>query len=192
MKYFVTGGAGFIGSELVNQLLKEGNNVTVYDNLSLGKKKNLNEFKFKPNFKFIKGDILNIKKLAKSMYGHEFVYHLAANSDIKESVKDTKKDFQVNTIGTLNVLNSMLRNKIKQLAFTSTSAVFGIPTIVPTPENYGPSLPVSLYGASKLACEGFISTYSNLFQLKTWIFRLANITGTPLTLKHIKISFSFI
>lgn len=181
MKYFVTGGAGFIGSVLVKQLLKEKNQVTVFDDLSEGKFTNIAEYVSNPNFKFIKGNILNIAKISKAMRGHQFVYHLAANSDIKWGAKDIKRDFRINTVGTINVLDSMVKNKIKKLAFASSSAVFGMPAKIPTDEDYGPSLPVSMYGASKLACEGFISAYADIFQLKVWIFRLANITGSPLS-----------
>ena len=111
----------------------------------------------------------------------DFVYHLAANSDVRKGERKTRLDFEINTIGTLNVLDSMIKNKIRKLVFTSTSTVFGIPTIIPTSEDYGPAMPISLYGASKLACEGFISAYAYMYGLKAWIFRLANITGKPAT-----------
>jgi len=181
MKYFVIGGAGFIGSSLVKLLLKENNPVTVYDDLSSGKFDYIKECTSKKYFKFIKGDILDFNKLSKSMKGHQFVYHLAANSEVRLGEKDTRIDFRINTVGTLNVLDAIIKNKIKKIAFTSSSAVFGIPSKIPTPEDYGPSLPESFYGASKLACEGFISAYAKIFKIKTWIFRLANITGEPLT-----------
>ena len=178
MKIFVTGGAGFIGSCLVKKLL-EHNIVTVFDNFSLGNKKFL-DVKNK-NLKIIKGDVIDFKKLKKVMKNHHFVYHLAANSDIPAGLKNTKLDFEINTIGTMNILESMIKNKIKNLVFASSSAVFGYPTKFPTPEDYGPCLPESLYGASKLAAEGYISAYSNLFNIKSWVFRFANITGAPAT-----------
>jgi len=178
MKYFVTGGAGFIGSCLVNKLLKNGHYVTVYDNFSLGKKRFLH-----PNSKLtiIKGDILNTKLLNRSMKKQDFVFHFAANSDIPAGTKNSKLDFTVNTVGTLNVLDSMVKNKIKKIVYASSSAVFGLPSVFPTPENYGPCLPESFYGSSKLAAEGFISSFSNLYEIKAWIFRFANITGSPAT-----------
>jgi len=181
MKYFVIGGAGFIGSSLVKQLLKDNKPVTVYDDLSSGKFEYIKECTSNKYFKFIKGDIMDFNKLCKAMKGQQFVYHLAANPEVRLGEKDTRIDFQINTIGTLNVLDSIVKNKIKKLAFTSSSAVFGIPSIIPTPEDYGPSLPESFYGASKLASEGFISVYAKIFKIKTWIFKLANITGEPLT-----------
>ncbi|MGH9922374.1 MAG: NAD-dependent epimerase/dehydratase family protein [Nitrososphaerales archaeon] len=178
MNYFVIGGAGFIGSHLVDSLLKDKSaKVTIYDNLSSGKYEFVKHHKSNPNFRFIKGDILNIKKLMAVIKNHDFVFHLAANPDIRLGMKKTRLDFEINTIGTLNVLDAMVKFKIKKLAFTSTSTVFGEPSSFPTSEAYGPSLPVSLYGASKLACEGFITAYSTMFGIKSWIFRLANIIG---------------
>lgn len=182
MKYFIIGGAGFIGSVLVGKILKTKNNkVTVYDNLSSGKLEHLKNFKKNPNFSFIKGSILQSQKLRKAMKDSDFVYHLAANPDIRLGSAKTRLDFEINTIGTLNVLEAMIKNRIKKMAFASTSTVFGNPSKIPTPENYGPCLPESLYGASKLACEGFISAYAHLFDMKVWIFRFANITGFPAT-----------
>ena len=181
MKFFVIGGSGFIGSALTENILSNSNDsVTVYDNLSSGQLKYIKNKKDK-RLNFVKGNILNLKNLKKAMKGHSFVFHLAANPDIRLGSKNTRLDFNENTIGTLNVLDAMMANKIKKIAFTSTSAVFGTPTTIPTFENYGPSLPESFYGASKLACEGYISAYSSIFDLKAWIFRLANITGHPIT-----------
>lgn len=181
MKYFVIGGAGFIGSVLVNKLLKKGNKVTVYDNLSSGNIEHIKKSKQNRNFSFIKGNILQSQRLEKAMADHNFVYHLAANPDIKMGTEKKRLDFDINTVGTLNVLEKMVANNIKKIAFASTSTVFGTPSKMPTPENYGPCLPESLYGASKLACEGFISAYAHLFDMQAWIFRFANITGSPAT-----------
>lgn len=182
MKYFIIGGAGFIGSVLVDKLLNQkGNSVTVYDNLSSGKLRYIKKFSSQKNFLFIKDDILDLKKLQKNMKHHDFVYHLAANPDIRLGLKDTRLDFQINTVGTMNVLDSMIKNKINKIVFASSSAIFGTPSKIPTPEEYGPCQPESFYGASKLACEGFISAYSNIFDMKSWIFRFANITGFPAT-----------
>lgn len=182
MKYFVIGGAGFIGSVLVARLLKEKkSSVTVYDNLSSGKLKHIKQFTKLKNFNFVKGDILNLKKLTKALQGHDFVFHLAANPDIRLGTTNRRLDFEINMIGTLNVLDVMVSNNVKKIAFTSTSTVFGVPSIIPTPENYGPLLPESLYGASKLGCEAYVSAFSQMYNLKSWIFRLANITGYPST-----------
>ena len=176
MRYFVTGGAGFIGSVLVEKILgRKGNKVTVYDNLSTGKLEYIDDFREDKNFSFIKGDILNLNRLKEVMNKHDFVYHLAANPDIRLGTQQTRLDFKINTIGTLNVLEAMIKNGVKMIAFASTSTVFGTPSEIPTPEDYGPCLPESLYGASKLACEGFVSAYAHLFGVKAWIFRFANI-----------------
>ena len=182
MRYFVTGGAGFIGSVLVEKILgRKGNKVTVYDNLSSGKLEHIDDFREDKNFSFIKGDILNLNRLKEVMNKHDFVYHLAANPDIRLGTQHTRLDFEINTIGTLNVLEAMIKNGVKMIAFASTSTVFGTPSEIPTQEDYGPCLPESLYGASKLACEGFVSAYAHLFGVKAWIFRFANITGSPAT-----------
>ncbi len=180
MKYFVTGGMGFIGSILVQKLLDANHQVTVYDNLSSGKLQRI-PFKNNKNFKFIRGDILNKKKLDISMKNSSFVFHLAANPDVRKGERYYDLDFNVNSKGTLNVLKSMKKNKIKNLCFISTSTIYGIASQIPTKEDYGPLLPISLYGASKLASEAFISAYSEMFDIKSWIFRLANITGPTTT-----------
>lgn len=177
MKYFVTGGAGFIGSRLVEKLLGRKHSVTVYDNLSSGKKAFIEEHLQNKKFKFIQADLLDLKKLKKSIKGADFVFHLAANPDIRHGIKYTDTDLKQNTIVTYNVLEAMRCAGIKKIAFSSSSVVYGEPTIIPTPEDYGPLVPVSLYGASKLACEGLITAYAHTFDMRAWIFRLANVVG---------------
>lgn len=179
MKFFITGGAGFIGSVLVDKLLQSGNYVTVYDDFSLGKKRFLK--KGSKKLKVIYGKVQNRIHLQKTMKGHNFVFHFAANSDIPAGIKNSRLDFEINTIGTLNVLDSMVKNKINNLVFASSSAIFGYPTKFPTPEEYGPCMPESFYGASKLAAEGFVFAFANLYGIKSWVFRFANITGSPAT-----------
>ena len=176
MKFFVTGGAGFIGSHLVDRLMQQGD-VTVYDNLSLGKKEFIDHHLSKKNFKFIKADLLNIKKLQESMKGHDAVFHMAANSDISFGTTQTDVDLKQGTLATYNVLDSMRLCSIEKIIFSSTSAVYGEADIFPTPESYGAKLPISLYGASKLAAEGMISAYCHLYGMQAWIFRFANIIG---------------
>lgn len=177
-KIFITGGAGFIGSHLVDRLMADTRNkVTVYDNLSSGRKEFIKHHFSNKNFSFIKGDLLDFKKVRKSIKGSGFVYHLAANPDIRRGIKYTKTDLEQNTIATYNVLESMRLNSVKKIAFASSSAIYGEPKIFPTPENYGPLLPISLYGASKLACESLIAAYSGTFGFQSWIFRFANIIG---------------
>lgn len=177
-KIIVTGGAGMIGSSLVQKLLKNGNNVLVIDNLSSGKIENLSSAKKFSNFKFQKADIKNLSSLVELFQKADCIFHLAANPDIKFNLQDaTDKDLKENTIGTYNVLEAARINKVKKIVFTSSSAVYGEPTIFPTPENYGPLKPISLYGASKLAGEALITSFSHLFDMRAWIFRLANVAG---------------
>ncbi len=177
MKITVTGGAGFIGSHLVDRLLSLGNEVTVIDNLSSGKMKFLREHLEKPNFKFIKLDLLESEKLTKSIRSADIIYHLAANPDVRLGAKNTRVHLEQNIMATYNVLEAMRKNNQKSFVFTSTSTVYGEASVFPTPEEYGPLIPISLYGASKLACEALITSYCGSFDMKSWIFRFANIVG---------------
>lgn len=181
MKTFVTGGTGFIGSKLVDELIERGDNVTVYDNLSSGKTEFIEKHKVNKNFNFVQADLLDFETLKKSMQGHDIVFHLAANADIRYGTEHPRHDLQQNLLATYNVLEAMRQNGIRKLVFSSTSAVFGVPTVMPTTEDYGPALPASLYGASKMACEAFISAYANLYGIQSWIFRFANVIGQRVT-----------
>jgi UDP-glucose 4-epimerase len=176
MTYFITGGAGFIGSAVVDRLAKR-NGVTVYDNLSTGKEEFISEHFGEEYFRFVKGDLLDVAKLTKEMRGHESVWHMAANPDIRKGTKSTMVDLEQNTIGTYNVLECARRNDIKSFVFSSTSTIYGRASVIPTPEDYGPCLPISLYGASKLACEGLVSAYAELYGIRSYIYRFANIIG---------------
>ena len=149
MKYFVTGGAGFIGSNLVDRLLKDGNEVVVYDNFSTGMIEFLKDAKKNPKFKLITGDILDTQLLTKSMCSCEFVFHLAANADVRHGIEHPYKDLQQNTIGTFNVLEAMRQNGIKKIAFSSTGSVYGESSVIPTPENAPFPIQTSLYGGIK-------------------------------------------
>ena len=177
----VTGGAGFIGSSLTNKLVATGKKVTVYDNLCTGKKEHIEHHLDNDNFEFIEADLLNKEELDKIMQGKDFVFHLAANADIPYGTKHPGHDFEQNTVVTLNVLEAMRKHNVKKIAFSSTSACFGTSTEMPTTETYGPAFPESLYGASKLACEGFITSYCTLFGMQAWLFRFANIIGPNVT-----------
>ncbi len=179
MKYkiIVTGGAGFIGSHLVDRLLSEGNEVTVIDNLSSGRMEFLDVHARDPNFKFIKLDLLESEKLKKAISSVDMIYHLAANPDVRLGAEDTRVHLEQNIISTYNLLEAMRINKLRNIAFTSTSTVYGEAAVIPTPENYGPLVPISLYGASKLSCEAFITSYCHTFEMNSWIFRFANIVG---------------
>jgi UDP-glucose 4-epimerase len=176
-KMFITGGAGFIGSNLAERLVHDDYIVTVFDNLLSGKEEFLTGLKACKRFRFIKADLLDLKKLKKEIAGQDTVWHMAANSDIAQGTKYTDIDLKLGTIATYNVLESMRSNGIKEIVFASSSAVYSIPKVMPTPENYGPLFPISLYGASKLASEGLISAFCHNYHMKSWIFRFANIVG---------------
>ncbi|CAD7777181.1 GDP-L-fucose synthase [Candidatus Methanoperedenaceae archaeon GB50] len=181
MKCFVTGGAGFIGSHLVDSLLASRCNVTVYDNFVSGRHNFIAHHRENPNFRLVEGDLLNRELLADSIKDHEFVFHLAANPDIRKSTADTRLDLEQGIIATFNVLEAMRKEGIRQISFTSTSTVYGEARVIPTPEDYGPLTPISLYGASKLGAEALISSYCGSFGMQAWIFRFANIVGSRST-----------
>jgi len=181
MHYFVTGGAGFVGSFLVEKLLARRHHVTVYDNLSSGKYEFIRHHTEKHNFKFIKSDLLDSKKLKAAVRGADFVFHLAANPDIRHGIKFTDTDLKQNTLVTFNVLEAMRSARISKIAFSSSSVVYGEARKLPIPEDYGPLVPISLYGASKLACEGLVSAYCGTFGFQGWIFRFANVVGPRMT-----------
>ncbi len=177
MRVFITGGAGFVGSYLAERLLDEGHSVSVFDNLSAGSREFLSDFEGRASFRFFHADLLNLEDLEASLRGHDAVFHLAANSDIEKGHRQTDTDFRLGTVATFNVLEAMRRVGVHQLVFSSSSVVYGEPTVVPTPEDYGPLFPISLYGASKLASEALISAFSHNYGIKAWIYRFANICG---------------
>lgn len=182
MNILVTGGAGFIGSHLCDALIKRGDNVTVIDNLLLGKMENISHLSEVENFKFIKADLLEISKI-KDIFAaanFEMVFHLAANSDIQKGGVDPEVDYNNTFNTTFNVLQCMRKFEVKKLFFASTSAIYGETTENLT-ENYGPLLPVSNYGASKLASEAFISAFSASYEIQTWITRFPNVVGDRFT-----------
>ena len=176
-KYFITGGAGFIGSHLVDHLIEENNEVTVYDDLSLGSSKFIEQHFGKSNFHFVNADLFDFDTLSQSITGHDFIFHLAANPDIRAGTEKTDLDLKQGILATYNVLEAMRLNNIKKIVFTSSGTVYGEVT-EPVAENLGPLLPISLYGAGKLSAEGFISAFCHLFDMRAWIFRLANVVGT--------------
>ena len=175
MRALVTGGAGFIGSHLIDRLVDRGDEVVVLDNLSSGKKSFIAHHGEK--VKLVNVDITALDEIQGHFEGVDFVYHLAANPDIRLGTKITDTDLKQGTIATYNVLESMRIHNVKNIAFASSSVVYGEDAPMPTPENYGPCLPISLYGASKLAGEGLISSWCGTFEHKAWIFRFANIIG---------------
>jgi UDP-glucose 4-epimerase len=185
MKAFVTGGAGFIGSNLVDRLLQRGDEVVAYDNLSTGMNEFLVEARKSPRFSFVKGDVLEEAALARAMKGADVVFHLAANADVRFGTQHPRKDLEQNTIATYNVLEAMRANAVKRIAFSSTGSVYGEAAVVPTPETCPFPVQTSLYGASKLAGEGLISAYCEGFGFQGWIFRFVSILGERYTHGHV-------
>lgn len=185
MKYFITGASGFIASNLVDYLLEKGHKVIGYDNLSTGQRQFLEKAGTNTNFTFIQGDILDTNQLGRAMQGADFVFHLAANADVRFGLDHPERDLQQNTIGTFNVLEAMRLNEIKQIAFSSTGSVYGEAVLIPTPENSPFPVQTSLYGASKLAGEGLLSSYAEGFGFKVWIFRFVSILGERYSHGHV-------
>jgi UDP-glucose 4-epimerase len=178
VKYFITGGAGFIGSNMTDRLLNDNDNeVTVYDNFCSGKMSYIEHHLKDKRFRLIKGDMLDLPLLKKSIKGHDFVFHFAANPDIAKSMLETDLDLRLGIIATYNVVESMRTTGVKMLAYSSGSGVYGDVGPTQTAENFGPLLPVSMYGASKLGAEGVISAFCGMFDLQAWIFRFANVVG---------------
>ena len=175
--HFITGGAGFIGSQLADRLLKEGHKVTVYDNFCTGHMENVTHNLDHKNFKLIKDDLLNFEILKESMKGHDIVWHLAANTNICKGNEITDLDLNNDTVGTRNVLEAMKQLGMNKIMFPSSSTVYGDMDGACLSESVGPLLPISLYGAGKLACEGLISAYSFLFDIKACMFRFGNVVG---------------
>ncbi len=174
---FVTGSAGFIGSHMVEKLLTDGNAVIGYDNLSAGKRKWIEHLIGNPRFTFIQADLLDLATLKKAMAGYDIIIHLAANTDIRIGKSNPRIDLENGIMATFNVLEAMRANGIQRIIFSSSSTVFGETSVRPTPETIGPLLPISLYGAGKLAGEGLISAYCHLFNMQAWIFRFSNVLG---------------
>jgi len=178
-RVLVTGGAGFTGSHLVDALMKKDSKVAVLDNLSTGSRENISSWIGHPNFTFTRGDCLNRQNVRKAVKNRELIFHLAANPEVRVGVANTKIDFEQNIVATYNVLEEMRQSETaKTILFTSTSTVYGEAKILPTPEDYGPLEPISLYGASKLACEALISAYCHTFDMRGVIYRFANIVGS--------------
>ena len=180
-RHFVTGGAGFIGSHLVDALIARGHEVVVYDNLSAGKEAFLAQHKGNPRYHFVHADVLDTADAALAMKGADVVWHAAADPDVRTSGLRAEVHVQQNVIATLRVLEAMRVAGVKKIAFTSTSTIYGEAKLIPTPEDYGPPQPISLYGASKLGSEALISAFCHTFDVHGLAFRFANIVGARST-----------
>ncbi len=180
MNYLVTGGAGFIGSHIVDYIIAHGDKVVVYDNFSTGKKSFIGQHKNNANFTLIEGDVLDTKKLAKSMKGIDFVFHMSAHADVRSGFDDHYIDHMQNLEATHSVLEAMFISGVKKIAFASTSSVYGDAEIHPTPED-SPISPTSLYGATKAACEHYIHSYAVYYDWDVYIFRFVSFIGERYT-----------
>ncbi len=177
MKVVITGGAGFLGSNLLDKLIVSENNILVIDNLSTGVLDNISSHLEKKNFNFLKADLKKPSEWISSFKDIGVVLHYAANPDVETSYDKPEIYFNENVISTFNLLEAVRKYGVKYLIFSSSSTVYGEPKIIPTPENYMPLKPISIYGVSKLICEEMIETYARLYGFKYVILRYANIIG---------------
>ncbi|MEM3444410.1 MAG: NAD-dependent epimerase/dehydratase family protein [Thermoplasmata archaeon] len=173
----VTGGAGFIGSHLVDALVARGHGVTVIDNLSTGRAEFIQGHIDAGKVRFIRGDLLDRNDILRAMENVEIVFHLAANPDIRHGTANPDVDLNQGVVATHNLLEAMRQKSVKKIVFASSSVVYGEAKKIPTPEDYGPLMPISLYGAAKLGAEGFIMAYCGSYGFQAWIYRFANVVG---------------
>jgi UDP-glucose 4-epimerase len=179
---FITGGAGFIGSHVTEILLQQGYRVTVYDNLSNGRREFIQHHFGVSAFKFIEADILDFERLVLEIEGHDLVWHLAANTDIIGGVDLPRRDLRDCVMGTFNVLDAMRQTGVQRIIFSSTGAVYGeLCHDDASSEADGPLLPVSTYAAGKIGSEAFISAFCSLYGLRAWMFRFGNVIGARMT-----------
>lgn len=184
-KFIVTGCAGFIGSNLVERLLENGNVVVGVDNFSTGLRRFLGKALANQNFSLVTGDLLDLKALKEAFSGGEMVFHLAANADVRFGTEHPRRDLEQNIIATHNVLEAMRANGINKIAFSSTGSVYGNSLVIPTPEDGPFPIQTSLYGASKVSGEGLIAAYCEGFDFQSWIFRFVSILGERYTHGHV-------
>jgi len=185
VRAFVTGAAGFIGSTLVDRLLAEGHQVTGFDNFSTGLREFLAGALANPRFHLVAGDLLDLDAVKRAIGDADFVFHLAANADVRFGPENPRRDLDQNTIATWNVLEAMRAGRARRIAFSSTGSVYGEPDVFPTPETAPFPVQTSLYGASKVAAEGLITAYSAAFEFQAYIFRFVSILGERYTHGHV-------
>src|SRR5271165_3175687 len=182
---FVTGAAGFIGSNLVDRLLEAGTEVVGWDDLSTGQEEFQRNARTSKKFRFVRGDNLDLPALTAAMDGCDFVFHLAANADVRFGLEHPAKDLQQNTIATFNVLEAMRAKGVKKIAFASTGSVYGEAELIPTSEDAPFPVQTSLYAASKVAGEALIQAYCEGFGFEGYIFRFVSILGERYTHGHV-------
>ena len=185
MKYFVTGAAGFIGSSLTDRLLSEGHEVVGWDDFSTGQPPFLEGAERQPGFRLVRGDNLDLPALTAAMAGCEWVFHFAANADVRFGLEHPGKDLQQNTVATFHVLEAMRANGIKGIGFSSTGSVYGEAAVIPTPEDAPFPIQTSLYAASKVAGENMIQAYCEGYGFEGYIFRFVSILGERYTHGHV-------
>jgi UDP-glucose 4-epimerase len=181
----VTGGAGFIGSNLVDRLLTDGGEVVILDNFRTGRHEFLAESSEHPALRIVKGDVLDRAALDDAMEGCDVVFHLAANADVRHGLEHPTRDLEQNTIGTSTVLEAMRAVGVERIVFTSTGSVYGEPKVFPTPEDCPFPAQTSLYAASKLAGEGLIEAYAHGYGFSGAVFRLVSVLGERYTHGHV-------
>ncbi|MBR5375970.1 MAG: NAD-dependent epimerase/dehydratase family protein [Lachnospiraceae bacterium] len=177
MHYLITGGAGFIGSNMADRLLELGHKVTVYDGFITGHRQYLEEASKNADFKLVEARLEDEEALNEAMKGVDFVFHFAANADVRRGLEHPLKDLEQNTVNTARVLEAMRKNDVKKIAFSSTGSVYGEATVIPTPEDAPFPVQTSLYAASKLAGEGMIESYCEGYGFQGYIFRFVSILG---------------
>jgi len=185
VRALVTGGAGFVGSHLVDRLLEGGHEVLAYDNFSTGQERFLEQSVGNPRFRLVRGDMLDRGALMSAVAGIDIVFHFAANADVRFGIDYPERDVQQNSIATFNVLEAMRASGVRRIVFSSTGSVYGEPTVFPTPEDAPFPIQTSLYGAAKLASESLIQAYCEGFGFQAHIFRLVSILGERYSHGHI-------
>jgi len=181
----VTGGAGFIGSNVVDRLLAAGHEVVAYDDFSTGQERFLDRARAAPRLRIVRGDILDAAALESAIAGADQVFHLAASADVRFGTLHPSRDLEQNTIGTFRVLDAMRKTGVKKIAFSSTGSVYGEAKVFPTPEDAPFPVQTSLYGAAKLAGEGLIQAFCEGFGFQGWIFRFVSILGPRYSHGHV-------
>ncbi len=186
MRFFVTGGAGFVGSHFIDRALREGHSVTCFDDFSTGKELFLEDAMRHPAFRLVRGDIVELDQVSRALDGGaDWVAHFAANADVRHGTERPRRDLDINTIGTWNVLEAARTRGVRRILFSSTGSVYGEPTVFPTPEDAPFPEQTSLYAASKLAGEALISAYCHGFGFQGLVFRMVSVLGPRYTHGHI-------
>lgn len=186
MRLFVTGGAGFVGSHFIDFALAQGHTVTCFDNFSTGRELFLESARRQPGFRLVRGDIERLDELRAALEGGaDWVAHFAANADVRRGTEHPRKDLDINTIGTWNVLEAARANGVRRVLFSSTGSVYGEPAVFPTPEDAPFPEQTSLYAASKLAGEALISAYCHGFGFTGLVFRMVSVLGPRYTHGHV-------